>query len=185
MFQVVASITKKSHCAGSEDQCRKYIDNYALEYGSGDKEFQVLPFDPKRKIGDFAEQMQIQLGHYRPVQEVPETDTEAKKKIAEIIGKYNEGIKRHQLLSLLSQKGYPMADRKLRSFVEDLINSDGYAIESSEDGYRMIHTAEQLRTAIKYLKNKAFPLFERANNMQKNFYRDRSRQLSFEEFFTD
>lgn len=185
MHQVVASITKKSHCTGSEDQCRKYIENYALEYGNGDKEFQILPFDPKRKIGDFAEQMQIQLGNYKltQIQDTSEIDNKIKKSIANIIQGDDNGIKRHQLLASLVHSGYSITDRKMRALVEELINEDGFAIESSEDGYRIIKNAEQLKIAIKYLKNKAFPLFERANNLKKNFYNDKSVQLSFEEFF--
>ena len=188
MNQVVSNISKKSYFSGSEEDCNKYMSNYGLTYGEGMKEFQILPFEPKRKNGDFGELMQIQLGNYKPIQDTKDTseiDNVIKKKIAEIIQNNDAGIKRHQLLALLIQNGYSIPDRKMRALVEELINEDGFAIESSEDGYRIIKNSEQLKTAIKYLKNKAFPLFERANNLKKNFYNDKSVQLSFEEFFTD
>lgn len=159
-----------------------YIKSYALVG------FQVLPFDNKRKIGDFGEQMQITLGTYKPPiqnQDPAVLDGILKTKISNLIKGADGSIKRDQIITVLTKEGYETPERKVRQIIEQLINEDGYAIQSSEDGYQLITNAEQLKTAIKYLKNKAFPLFERANNLKKNFYKDKSIQLSFEEFFTD
>lgn len=195
MNQVVANISKKSYFKGTEEECR----NYVTIYGLVPDRFKVLPFDPKCKVGDFGEMMQIQLGNYRPVLNQVDAILEektnysfnqeiqniVKKKIYDLIKNTNESVKRDKIIADLLKLGYDIPERKVRSLIEELINKDGLAIQSSETGYQLIQDSEQLMEAIKYLKNKAFPLFERANNLKKNFYNDKSIQLSFEDFFND
>lgn len=199
MNQVISIYSNKAYFTGSHEGCISYMEKYGLRQGSELTDFTIVPFDVKRKLGDFGEQIQIQLGTYRPApnqvdtileQKInyafnPETQSVVKKKISDLITNTSGAVKRDEIIAYLLKLGYEVPERKVRSIIEELINEGGLAIESSEVGYELIKSAEQLKEAIKYLKNKAFPLFERASNLNKNFYKDKSKQLSFEEFFMD
>lgn len=199
MNQVISAYSNKAYFTGSNEGCISYMEKYGLHLGSDITDFSIVPFDVKRKLGPFDEQMQIQLGSYKPIPNQvdaileqktnytfnPETQSVVKKKISDMIINANRAVKRDEIIVYLLRIGYEVPERKVRSIIEELINEDGLAIESSEIGYELIKSAEQLKEAIKYLKNKAFPLFERASNLNKNFYKDKSKQLSFEEFFMD
>ncbi|KKN74612.1 hypothetical protein LCGC14_0388140 [marine sediment metagenome] len=87
-------------------------------------------------------------------------------------------IKRHTLLDALP---FYISDRRMRDYVAELIK-DGQCIQSSNDGYTLIESETQLAEAEKYLRSKAFPLFERANTLRKNFYKSEGKQLTFSEF---
>lgn len=199
MDQVISTYSNKAYFTGSHQGCIAYMEKYGLHQGSEPTDFSIAPFDVKRKLGSFEEQTHIQIGVYKPApsqvdtileQKInyafnPETQSVVKKKISDLIANTNGAVKRDEIIAYLLKLGYEVPERKVRSIIEELINEDGLAIESSEVGYELIKSVEQLKEAIKYLKNKAFPLFERANNLNKNFHRDKSKQLSFEEFFMD
>jgi hypothetical protein len=92
--------------------------------------------------------------------------------------------KRKQLLQELQLSGFKVSDRQMRFCIESMIANDGYCIQSCEKGYRLITQYTELEDAISYLKKKAYPLFERANNLHKNFNKDKfNSQLTFETFF--
>lgn len=78
-------------------------------------------------------------------------------------------VKRSILLNHLIKLGYEITDRKLRSTVEEMITEDGYVIESSEKGYNIIRTQEQLERAMAYLDSKASSIAVRKNFLLKNF----------------
>lgn len=199
MKQLVYICNGKFYFTGSDDECTHYMDKYGLTSGPQAVYFQMLPVDNNRKRGDFSDLMQIQLGTYQPepkkVDEIlqektgyafnPKVQGEIKKMISDLIVNSSEAVKRADLIANLRRLGYEVPERKVRSIIEELINEDGLAIESSETGWEMIKDAEQLKKAIKYLRNKAFPLFQRANSLKRNFHNDKSMQLSFEEFFKD
>lgn len=105
-----------------------------------------------------------------------------KKAIFEIIERRT--ITRSSLLASL-QAVYlfgDLTDRIMRKLIEQMVNEDGYLIASSGKGYNLITNSAQLLEAQKYLKNKAFPLFLRANKLHANFFKDSSPQLSIDEF---
>ena len=95
----------------------------------------------------------------------------------------NRPVKRAELLNYLQSMNYNITDREMRAVIEDMCITNGYSIASSERGYSIIHTEDELLKAMKYLKAKAFPLFKRADSLQKSFHKDKNKQLSFEEFF--
>ena len=196
MKQVVYICSERFYFTGSDLECNDYMQKYGL---TSHPYFKALPVDNNRKRGDFSELMQIQLGTYKPEPNAvdailekktghafnPQIQDELKNKIASLITNSKGALKRYDLISALARMGYEVPERKVRSIIEELINEDGLAIESSETGWEMIKDAEQLKKAIKYLRNKAFPLFQRANSLKRNFHNDKSIQLSFEEFFKD
>lgn len=77
--------------------------------------------------------------------------------------------KRANLREQLTSKGYYLTDRLLRKHVELLIVEGKYCIQSSEKGYSLITTPEDLEAAKKYLKAKAFSLLSRADCLESNF----------------
>ena len=96
-----------------------------------------------------------------------------------------EAIKRRDLLHLLStafSTDFPgITDRIMRKLIEEMVNKDGYNVQSSNEGYSAITNSNQVEDAKLYLKKKAFSLFKRATNIHKNFYGNNA-QLSIEEF---
>lgn len=92
-------------------------------------------------------------------------------------------VKRHDLLAYLHSIGHDCTDREMRATIEDMCINSGHPIASSERGYAIIHNVEELDNAMRYLKAKAFPLFKRADSLQKNFYKNKDKQLLIEEFF--
>jgi hypothetical protein len=93
-------------------------------------------------------------------------------------------VKRLELLQAMrvTMSDQTLKDRKLRKTVEEMITQDGFLIRSSELGYSIIKTEEDLTDAMEYLKSKAFPIFERAKCLQNSFYKNKEKQLSFEGF---
>lgn len=59
---------------------------------------------------------------------------------------------------------YPdLTDRKMRALIEEMVVMDKEPIASSEKGYFIIETPDQLKTAMDYLRKKAKPIQIRAN----------------------
>lgn len=77
--------------------------------------------------------------------------------------------KRRELREQLTSKGWYVKDRLLRKHVEYLITEGQYCIQSSERGYSLITTPEDLESAKKYLNAKAFSLLDRVKCLEKNF----------------
>ena len=92
-----------------------------------------------------------------------------KKEILSLLQSAAKPIKRKYLLAHLRMIFPALTDREMRSEIEALITIDGELIESSHRGYNLIRTVEEKDRAIKYLKAKAFSLFERANCIEKNW----------------
>ena len=92
-----------------------------------------------------------------------------KKEILSLLQSAAKPIKRKYLLAHLQIVCPDITDREMRSEIERMITMDGELIESSHLGYSLIKTEEQLNRAVKYLKAKAFPLFERVNCLKKNW----------------
>jgi len=78
--------------------------------------------------------------------------------------------KRAELRLSLQNRGYYLTDRQLRRELELLITKNGFAIASSEKGYSLITTNEQLQEAIDYLNSKAMALHERAKFLRVNHF---------------
>lgn len=78
--------------------------------------------------------------------------------------------KRGDLRLTLQSRGYYLTDRQLRKEVEHLVTRQGFAIASSEKGYSLITSNEQLTEAIDYLNSKASALHERAKCLRLNHF---------------
>lgn len=50
-FQVVSWVNHKSFFTGTDEECQQWLSDYGL----GISQFDVLPFDSKREIGDISE----------------------------------------------------------------------------------------------------------------------------------
>src|SRR3990167_8545302 len=92
-----------------------------------------------------------------------------KKEILSLLQSSDKPIKRKYLLTHLKIVCPDITDREMRSEIERMITMDGELIESSHLGYSLIRTVEEKERAIKYLKAKAFSLFERASCIEKNW----------------
>ena len=77
--------------------------------------------------------------------------------------------KRAILRLSLTARGYYLTDRELRKHVESLIMDHHYAIQSSEKGYSLITTIDDLNAAKKYLNKKALSLLSRAKQLETNY----------------
>lgn len=77
--------------------------------------------------------------------------------------------KRASLREQMTARGFYLTDRKLRHHVELLITQGLYCIQSSEKGYSLITTPEDLDSAKKYLNAKAFALIDRAKCLEENY----------------
>ena len=80
-------------------------------------------------------------------------------------------IKRPELLGHMQRLGYEITDRKLRSTIEEMITQKDsvFCVESSEKGYSIIRTQEDLDRAKEYLQNKIEALCIRRNSLERNF----------------
>lgn len=87
--------------------------------------------------------------------------------------------KRASLREQLTARGFYLTDRKLRHQVELLVTEGLYCIQSSERGYSLITTPEDLESAKRYLNAKAFALMDRVKCLESNFKLNKlSQQLS-------
>ncbi len=77
--------------------------------------------------------------------------------------------KRKELREKLTARGFYLRDRLLRRHVELLITQNEYCISSSEKGYSLILTMEDLESAKKYLNAKAFSLLDRVKCLENNY----------------
>jgi hypothetical protein len=78
-------------------------------------------------------------------------------------------IKKQQLLSQLAvSDGIITHERQVRQAIEELIK-DGELIQSSERGYSLITTEQQLAEARTYLKKKATSIAVRYNCLTRNW----------------
>ena len=81
-------------------------------------------------------------------------------------------VKRKELLKYLRNVyDFNTTDRAQRLAIEELIVMDGYCIASSEKGYQLIKSREQLDAAKKYLDAKAEAIAIRKNCLERNFNR--------------
>lgn len=80
-------------------------------------------------------------------------------------------VKRLELLQAMrvTMSDQTLTDRKLRKTVEEMIIQDGFLIRSSEIGYSIIETEDQLVDAMEYLNNKAAAIALRKNVLFKNW----------------
>jgi len=92
-----------------------------------------------------------------------------KKEILSLLQSADKPIKRKYLLAHLRIVCPNVTDREMRNEIEMLITIDGELIESSHLGYSLIRSLEEMERARKYLKAKAFSLFERAGCIEKNW----------------
>jgi hypothetical protein len=86
--------------------------------------------------------------------------------------------KRADLLEYLFNIGLQVNDRMLRSCIENLIMSDGMCIASTDHGYRLIHSQNELMDAVEYLRKKARPIAIRANQLINNYQNINKAQLN-------
>jgi hypothetical protein len=87
-------------------------------------------------------------------------------------------VKRAELLIYLNHRGHKITDRQLRKAVEDLVMDDGCCIASTEDGYHLIRSEHELRSAVDYLRKKAQPIAIRANKLIRNYNEVYGNQLN-------
>jgi hypothetical protein len=59
-----------------------------------------------------------------------------------------------------------------------LIMSDGMCIASTDHGYRLIHSQNELMDAVEYLRKKARPIAIRANQLINNYQNINKAQLN-------
>ena len=80
-------------------------------------------------------------------------------------------VKRLELLQAMrvTLHDQTLTDRKLRKTVEEMITKDGFLIASSERGYAIIKTEEELTEAMEYLASKAESIAIRKNFLLKNW----------------
>lgn len=80
-------------------------------------------------------------------------------------------VKRLELLQAMrvTMSDQTLTDRKLRKTVEEMIVKDGFLIRSSELGYSIIKTEQDLTDAMEYLSNKAESIAIRKNVLLKNW----------------
>ncbi len=76
---------------------------------------------------------------------------------------------RNELRLSLMTYGYVLKDRQLRKTVEQMIKDNHYSIASSENGYSLITTKQDLDDAVTYLDNKASAIAIRKNCLLRNF----------------
>lgn len=76
--------------------------------------------------------------------------------------------KRKELLIYLHSQNISISDREMRAEIESMIVDGGYAIASSEKGYSIISTVEQMEKAMKYLDKKAAAIAIRKNCLLRN-----------------
>ena len=84
-------------------------------------------------------------------------------------------VKRNELRTYLHSLGILTSDREMRKEIEGMIE-DGCLIASTVHGYKIIKTEDELKEAVAYLKKKAFPLFHRAECLEKSFHSRTSKQ---------
>jgi len=77
--------------------------------------------------------------------------------------------KRRDLLHNLIANGYFISDRLMRHTIEEMITKDHYSIGSSEKGYNLITTEDDLTEAMRQLKHRAGQLSIRANCLLRNY----------------
>ncbi len=85
--------------------------------------------------------------------------------------------KRKQLIQTIISRGYVISDRVMRLAVENLILKDHIPIQSSEKGYSIITTPEELEEAKQYLQEKIESLAIRKNSLAINFYHSKDNLL--------
>lgn len=80
-------------------------------------------------------------------------------------------VKRPELLHAVRVNANDLyiSDRAMRKSIEEMVIKDGYIIQSSEKGYQLIQTEEQLMEAMDYLTNKAESISIRKNCLLRNF----------------
>lgn len=80
-------------------------------------------------------------------------------------------VKRPELLSYLrvQMSDQQLTDRAMRKCIEDMVKTDGYLIQSSETGYTLIDSQEQMDEVIIYLDKKAASIAIRKNILIKNW----------------
>lgn len=101
--------------------------------------------------------------------------------IKEHILKYLERhqyAKRVDLLEYLHSIGCMITDRVMRSTIEELIMTDGMCIASTDHGYRLINSQNELIEAVEYLRKKARPIAVRANQLINNYQSLNKAQLN-------
>ena len=82
--------------------------------------------------------------------------------------KVGKATRKTIMLTLISM-GYHISDRGLRATIEEMIVEDKYSISSSEKGYALIKSDEDLKEAIAYLEKKVEALAIRKNCLGRNF----------------
>ena len=94
-----------------------------------------------------------------------------KKTVIDILQRQAAPIKRADLLRTLKffAADDTITDRELRRAVEEMITQDGELIASSEKGYAIIETEDDLKTAMDYLNAKAAAIAVRKNCLLKNW----------------
>jgi len=77
-------------------------------------------------------------------------------------------VKRATLLYCMQIKYPELKDRKMRHLINEIIQ-EGECIQSSNNGYTLITSQEQLYEAVGYLNKKVVSLAIRKNTLIKNF----------------
>lgn len=78
-------------------------------------------------------------------------------------------VKRKELLQFLHGIEHNITDRRMRKIIEEMITKDGHLIASSEMGYKIITTKDELNRVIDYLNEKAEAIAIRKNTLISNF----------------
>lgn len=80
-----------------------------------------------------------------------------------------KAVKRPELLFHLRGLGFECSDREMRATIEQMVVHDEYLIGSSEKGYAVIKTQEEMETAMKYMNAKAEAIAVRKNCFMRNW----------------
>jgi hypothetical protein len=84
--------------------------------------------------------------------------------IIQYLATQNRHVKRIELLRHLWSLNFDVSDRLMRKEIEEAVRG-GELIESSEKGYKMINTEEDLSRAVDYLDRKASSIAIRKNTL--------------------
>ena len=83
----------------------------------------------------------------------------------------NGYAKRRQLLAYLKLQGIKASDRKVRLAIESLIEDDGYCIQSSDKGYKLVTTPAEYQQARDYISSYIFSMLKKRRSLERNFLR--------------
>lgn len=91
-------------------------------------------------------------------------------------------VNRKEILSHLHSCGFDISDREMRDHIHNMITEDGYCIQSSSSGYKLITTREELDEAVRYIDSYIIDMAERRRKLVENFEKQKSKLVQLNIF---